>query len=133
MKSLQFTLLLILACHPALAQDCDPMATAQQAKAKTEQIDADYEKTFDALGMELQKKSGMTDDQLMKFKMNAVLNEEVISEQRDLQSDFIAMMTAIQNKDCAEIERIAKLNHQRAEKQWKISIRNMENEIKKYQ
>ena len=38
MKSLQFTLLLILACHPALAQDCDPMATAQQAKAKTEQL-----------------------------------------------------------------------------------------------
>ncbi|HEY0894895.1 MAG TPA: hypothetical protein VGE32_17660 [Cellvibrio sp.] len=132
MKTLLFTLPLILASIPTVAQDCDPLVTTQQAKAKTEQIDADYERKFDALGLELQKKAGMSDEQLMKVKMAAVLNDEVINEQRDLQADMMTMMTAISKKDCATIESLAKLNHERAIKQWEISLKNMENEIKKY-
>ena len=132
MKPLSLFILLILASTPVLAQDCDPLATAQKAKAITEKIDADYEKKFDALGLELQHKAGISDEQLMKVKMAAVLNEDVMSEQRDLQTDMMTMMTAISKKDCETIENLAKLNHERAIKQWEISIKNMENEINKY-
>lgn len=124
--------LLMLASSLAYGNTCDPLATAQQAKAKTEQIDADYEKKFNALGLELQKKSGMTEEQLNQAKIDAVLTDEVMSEQRDTQADLMAMMTAITGKDCAKIEELADLNHKRAIKQWEISIKNMENEIKKY-
>jgi hypothetical protein len=73
----------------------------------------------------------MSDEQISQIKLKAVFNKDVMNEQRDTQSDLMAMMTAITQKDCKKIEDLAKLNHTRAIKQWEISIQNLEAEITK--
>lgn len=79
MKTTALILLLWVSTN-SLAQTCDPLVTAQQEKAKTEKIDADYEKKFDAPDFELQQKSGISDEQMTNVKMKAVLNDEVMGE-----------------------------------------------------
>lgn len=132
MKLLQLFFLLMLISSTTLGQTCDPLETMKQAAAETNRIDAENKSTFDQLGLELQKKSGISDEQLDKVKLNAMLNKETLSQQRDLKSDMTVMLKALSQKDCAEIERISKLNHERAQKEWGIAIKNIKNEIIKY-
>jgi hypothetical protein len=64
---------LLLASTSCFGQTCDPMATAQEAKIKTDKIDADYGKQFDALALELQKSQACQTNKFLKSNLKQCL------------------------------------------------------------
>ncbi len=128
-----FYLILLLASSPLFAQTCDPMATMMELDATTKAIDSELNAEFEKRVSEYAKLSSMNEKATTEYQIKAVMNPEVLALQRNLNEDMTGLMDAFAQKNCDEIKRIAGLNHERAKKQWAISIKIVEDDIAKYQ
>jgi hypothetical protein len=131
MKS--FCLILLLASTPLIAQTCDIMSTLKELDATTQRIDSESKAEFEKRVSEYAKLSGMNEQATLRYKIEVVMSPEILALQRNVKDDMSGFMEAFTQKDCDEIKRIAGVNHERAKKQWAISIKIVEDDIAKYQ